>query len=118
MAETLPPPHSSAGPWILMGLGGAAVVGSVVLYAIGIPDVNNAARSCPDRKNCPADVASEGNQGRSLEAAGGVIGGLGLAAVGGGVIWYFLSHRNSDPPAAPTVSLAPGYAGVTIAHTF
>jgi len=80
--------------------------------------VNNAARSCPDRKDCPANIASEGNQGRSLEVAGGVIGGLGLAAVGCGVIWYFLSHRNSDPPAAPTVSLAPGYAGVTVAHTF
>jgi hypothetical protein len=116
--EIVRPSHSNPGPWIVIGLGAAAVVGSVVLYAIGIPDVTTAARTCPDRKGCPADVANEGNQGRSLEATGGLVGGVGLVAIGTGILWYFLSHRNTDPPSVPTVSLAPGYVGVTVANTF
>ncbi len=112
-------PHHGPGaaPWILVGVGGAAVVAGIVLYAVGIPDVNAAVDACPTRSHCTAASADQGNRGRGLELAGGVVGGLGIAAVGGGLLWHFLAHSKDSSPA-PTVSLSPGAASVSFAGRF
>jgi hypothetical protein len=114
-----PPPSKSPGaaPWILVGVGGAAVVTGVVLLGIGAKHVSTADGECPDRK-CPSSSSSAvdlGNGGRTLEGVGGVLGGVGIAAAAAGLIWHFTA------PSTPTQGgarvdpvFAPGYAGVTV----
>ncbi len=112
------PQHSTgAGPWVLVGIGGAAVIGSIALYAAGISDVSSAADACPTRVECQPDVAKKGNDGRSLEAVGGIVGGVGLAAIGAGVLWYVLSQKSEHGTTA-MVTLVPGYAGLGAVGTF
>ncbi len=105
-------------PWILVGVGGAAVVGGLVSYLVGVGDVSAAAKSCPDRRLCAQDVASQGNDGRTLETAGVIVGGVGLAAVVGGLYWHFVENVSSSPGqggARVEPVIAPGYAGITLA---
>src|SRR3984957_11375577 len=64
------PRKASPGPWIVTGIGGAAIIGGVVLYIVGSGDVSSAANACPTRKLCAPSVASQGNDGRTLKAVG------------------------------------------------
>lgn len=110
----------TAAPWVVVGVGGAAVVGGIVLYAVGSSDVSTAQNRCPSRSNCPKSVADQGNSGRTLETVGGVLGGVGLAAVVGGLAWHFLEPTSSTPASAALVSpvVAPGYAGLAVGGAF
>ncbi len=123
-----PPRKSSAGPWIVGGIGAASLIGGVVLYVVGSSDISSAVSVCPSRMGCPASVASQGNQGRSLKTAGAIVGGVGIGAVAAGLIWLFVEKPASAAtgsaawqggplrPTGPVVTpvLSPGYAGVEV----
>ncbi len=109
----------SAAPWVVTGIGGAALIGGVVMYVVGSGDISSALSSCPTRSDCAPEVASQGNTGRSLKTAGFVAGVVGLGAVAAGLTWYFVEKPSS--PSAPSAGgrfirpeLSPGYAGVTV----
>lgn len=110
----------TAAPWVVVGVGGAAIVGGIALYAVGSSDVSTAQNQCPSRSNCPKSVADQGNSGRTFEAVGGVLGGVGLAAVAGGLAWHFLERTSPAPAPATHVSpvVAPGYAGLAVGGAF
>jgi hypothetical protein len=116
-AATEPQHGAGPAPWILVGIGGAAIVGGVVLYGVGISDVNSAVDACPTRIHCTSAAADQGNRGRGLELAGGLVGGIGIAAVGGGLLWHFLTHGKDTSPA-PTVSFGPQSGSVSFAGRF
>jgi hypothetical protein len=104
-----------------VGIGGAAVVAGVVVYVIGAGDVSSAEANCPNHQCAPGDTASvsKGNDGRTLEAAGGAVLGIGAAAVVGGLIWHFAEKPKPAAPAAfATPVVGPGYAGVGIRGQF
>jgi tetratricopeptide (TPR) repeat protein len=112
-----------AGPRVLVGIGGAAVVTGVVAYAVGAGAVSSAAQACgPMHNDCPpsdsADV-NKGNGGRSTEVVGGVVGGIGLAAAAAGIIWKIVG--SSGAPASGSASVAPvfapGYVGLNLGGT-
>jgi hypothetical protein len=109
---------TSSGPWIVTGFGGAAIVGGVVLYIVGNHDISSAQSACPSRMSCPASVASQGNSGRTLEAVGAVVGGVGVGAVIAGLLWHHFDKPTASGAAGPSgfVSplVAPGYAGVVV----
>jgi tetratricopeptide (TPR) repeat protein len=109
----------SAAPWVVAGIGGAALIGGVVMYVMGSGDISSALSSCPTRAGCAPEVASQGNTGRSLKTAGAIVGGVGLGAVAAGLIWYFVEKPSS--PKAPSggarfirPELSPSYAGITV----
>jgi len=122
-ATAAPPPESgghSVAPWIVVGIGGAAVVAGVVLYAVGNGDVNSAANACPSRVNCAQSVADQGNNGRTLDTVGIIVGAVGLAGVAGGLVWHFLEPTGSSAStgASLTPAVAPGYAGLNLGGKF
>jgi hypothetical protein len=93
------------------------VVTGVALYAVGAPKISTAVSECNGgRAKCAADVAQLGNTGRGLETAGGVVGGIGVAAAAAGLIWYFKSPRSTPSTAgAPLIPVvAPGYVGIAM----
>jgi tetratricopeptide (TPR) repeat protein len=110
------PKHSpGVGPWILVGVGGAALIGGAIMFPVGAGDVSTAADQCPSRKDCAGSVADKGNLGRTLETVGPIVGAAGLVSIGAGLVWL-LTAKPSGAPASGgafvTPVVAPGYAGV------
>jgi hypothetical protein len=112
-----PATTAPAGPWIVMGIGGAAVIAGVVAYVVGSGKVSTAESSCPNRTNCAPSVANEGNDGRSFKTAGVVVGGVGIGAIVAGLIWHQVGKPSPSPASVSGFIrpvLAPGYAGVLV----
>ncbi len=115
-------------PWALFGVGAAAMITGGVLLVVGTTDVSDADNQCPNRM-CPKTDAgnaarSKGNTGRTLETVGGIVGGVGLAAAAGGLIWHFVESSSSGSSGTGGMgglvspSIAPGYAGMSFAGRF
>jgi tetratricopeptide (TPR) repeat protein len=124
-----PPPggeerHHTALPWIVVGIGAAALVPAVILLAVGTGKVNDSFALCPNA-TCPPlpngtqDMAKQAlahqinADGRTLQNAGIIVGIVGVAAIGGGLLWHFIEPTG---PAKTGSSIRPifglGYAGV------
>jgi hypothetical protein len=108
----------SAVPWVLVGVGGAALAAGVVVVALGASDISSAESACgKTRMNCQPSVANQGNRGRTEEPIGFVVGGAGLAAVAAGLVWYFTQTPSGTPTTGSlhlSPFVAPGYAGVSL----
>jgi hypothetical protein len=115
----------SPAPLFVAGGGGILAVAGAIVLAGGMSKVNDAEVACPDRRNCPTEVAESGNAGRNQQIAGGVMLGIGGAAVGAGLLWYVLSSPSTSNGAATPLGRAkaapafgPGYAGIAVGTTF
>ena len=97
-----------------------------VLLATGLKNENDASDKCPSRKNCTQEVTDQGNTARTQEQIGGALLGVGGAAIAGGLIWYFAASPSSGSAQSPShgttaglaPSIAPGFAGVSLAGSF
>jgi hypothetical protein len=124
-----PPPaveaasYHKAGPWIVMGVGLAAVAGGAIAYGIGTSKVSSAEATCgSDHVTCPAtpagtSAASDGNTGRTLDQVGVTVGSIGLAAVAAGLIWHLVERPSEKGLASNHLRvsplLAPSAAGIS-----
>ena len=116
-------------PWILVGVGGAAVVVGVVILATApsLPD------GCdPDTKTCtrrPQDSVADqkdrqdrAGASQSQPVIGGVIAGVGGAFVLGGLLWHFLEPTGPVEKSAAktkvTPQVSPGFAGLSLGGSF
>lgn len=119
---------SGPGPWVLVGIGGAAIVAGAVLLGVGTKQVKDAEAICPQHDRCDdADARALGNRGVILQNAGGGVLGVGLAAVVAGVTWYIIvdvigsdSAARDTPPLAiaPSVVVTPGFVGAGVVGRF
>ncbi|MDP9034620.1 MAG: hypothetical protein M3O50_07410 [Myxococcota bacterium] len=112
---------SHLGPWILLGVGGAAVVTGAVLLGVGAGELSAALKRCPSRTLCAKEDAAQGNSGRTLEAAGVTTGVVGAVAIVAGLVWLVTQPSHPDASAsvwraAPAVGW--GYAGVRLDRVF
>jgi hypothetical protein len=123
----------SAAPWIVVGIGAAAAIAGGVLFGVGSGKVSTAETACPSdstygrphacKPGTPQSVLDDGNTGRSMETIGLIAGGVGLAAVVGGLVWHFVeptapSEPAPTPGARVTPVVGPGYAGVGVGGRF
>jgi hypothetical protein len=143
-----PPFDHSVVPWVVVGVGAAAAITGVVVFALGAKDVSDAEQKCPTHETCTDPAARDtGNTGRTLETAGIVVGAVGIAAAAGGLVWHFMEGppssssgslrvRNGNGAGAPSEEgpranaslrakallphpvLAPGYAGLSVGASF
>lgn len=112
-------PHShGAAPWILTGVGGAAVVGGLVVLLIGNGDISTAESSCGGGRNNCATVAAkdQGNRGITLERVGGAVAIAGAVVLGGGLLWHFLEKPGASQASGAflTPVVTPVYAGLAL----
>jgi hypothetical protein len=125
-----PPPEErkhTAWPWVVTGVGGAAVIAGGALYLVGAGKVSDASKKCPNSV-CPASDPtasadeSEGNTGNTLKSAGAGVFWAGVAVAGGGLLWHFLEPTGPEKSGAPKASftpvIAPGYGGASLAGRF
>jgi hypothetical protein len=93
------PPTRSSAPLVMAGLGGAALVTGLVLVLVGKGQIpSNCSFSSHDCA-APAGDASfdKAKSGVGLMNIGGVIGGVGAAALGGGLVWFFAQTPEPAP---------------------
>lgn len=123
--NTPPPVSTDAGkhtalPWVVVGVGGAAAVAGVVMFAVSEADIKDAENVCPVHDKCGSPSAiDQGNRGRDLQTASFYVLGGGFAVASVGLLWHFLEKPGKSPPAAAVAPVfAPGYAGVGLAGAF
>jgi hypothetical protein len=119
-----------AGPWVVVGGGALVAITGGVLLGVGLErrafafdagckedgDIDTDGDGLPDDKGpvCPDEEStSAANLGRTLPPAGGVLLGVGLLAVGGGILWYVLDSPSDDSAGDVHLDVAagPGFAG-------
>ena len=112
-------------PWIVVWAGGVALAAGAALLAVGLSDVSDAEKVCPNHNACDnADARSKGNSGRSLETIGVIVGGVGVAAVAAGLVWHFVEPTDAVRPASASSKarvspdVRPGYAGLSLVGSF
>jgi len=134
---TQPPPADatndrakrSPGPWILIGVGGAATIVGTIGIIGNKKKVDDADADCRGNRNmCPYEVAKRGNDARTALNVSAVVAGAGVAMVGGGVIWYILDgqrveHANQARSARLRSArveplVGPGVAGLSLSGAF
>ncbi len=123
-----PKAKRSVGPWIVIGVGGAASIVGVAGLLTNKKKLDDATAQCdPGRTNCPEDVARDGNDARSAMQGSGVLLGVGLAAVAGGVVWAVLdgkrvaeANASASLPRRPSLVplVGPELAGLSWAGSF
>lgn len=95
---TPPENEHSVAPWILVGLGGAAVITGVVIFATtperpsNCDEVTQKCTRSPANES-DADLAKDKDQAGQADSQpvlGLVIAGVGAAFVAGGLVWHFL----------------------------
>jgi tetratricopeptide (TPR) repeat protein len=120
----------SPGPWIVIGLGGAAAVVGTIGLVSNKKKLDDADALCGgNRKQCTnSQAVSDGNEARSAMNVSGALAGIGVAAVGVGVIWYVVDGKrvaNANGTAATdwkrprfTPVVGPQVAGFTLSGAF
>lgn len=131
-APSPPEPRAkrSAGPWIVIGLGGAATILGTIGYFSNKQKMDEAVGRCGPggRAMCADDTAVEdGNKARTALTTSGVIAGVGVAAVAGGIVWAVLDGRRvtrenqaARPSRRATLSpvVGPELTGLSLSGSF
>lgn len=113
--------HPREARYLIIG-GGAATAAGVVLAVLGVRKVP---ASCSiSTSHCtapPGDpVFGQAKSAMQLADAGIAVGGLGVAALTGGLVWYYAKARTErNPDAAAVVPIVtPGGAGLAVHARF
>ena len=125
--------HSIA-PWIVTGAGGVVLVTGAVLLIVGAGNVsstndklraagcdpNNPAQKCSSTPAVVNPLNDKLSSAKTTETVGGVLIGVGVAAVAAGLVWHFVFDKpNPDKTAIRfQPALAPGYAGAGVGAAF
>ncbi len=108
-------------PWVVVGGGVAlSIVGSVLL-GVGTAKENDALDQCPQRRCDDPELIDLGNEGISLQVAGGTVLAVGLVAVAGGVVWYLIgsdAFGSANLPVTVNVGATPEFGGLTVSGSF
>ncbi|HET9931014.1 MAG TPA: hypothetical protein VFQ35_10015 [Polyangiaceae bacterium] len=118
VVERVKPPLAAL---VVAGVGGVAAIVGGVLFVTGKSDLAEADDKCPDRNNCgDPQVRADGNSARTRATVGTWLGVGGVAMVGGGLAWYFLSPRTKSTAERQgfTPVALPSYVGLSYRTAF
>lgn len=115
-------------PWVVVGGGAALAIVGAVLLGVGVKKENEAFDLCGGR-SCPSDrqdLIDLGNEGLTLQVAGGTVLAVGLVAVAGGVVWYLIgsnafgtaANEKKKLPFRIDVGATPEFSGLTATGSF
>lgn len=117
-------------PWILVGVGGAAVVAGIVLLATA-PALPPGCSTKADGKDTCDRVEGESAQAykarqdqagsaKNNTLAGGIVAGAGGAVLVAGLLWHILEPTGPETSAKPKLrpETGPGYAGLSFGGSF
>jgi tetratricopeptide (TPR) repeat protein len=102
-------------PWILVGIGGAAVVAGAILMGVGVSEAQRVT-DAPSGSRW-VDLAGAADSANTLWGVGIAAAAVGLAAVGAGIVWALGSgsRAESEPESASArVRVGVGLGSVSI----
>jgi tetratricopeptide (TPR) repeat protein len=130
-SETAPPPPPppptegerpyGIAPWFVAGSGLALSVGGFVMVLVGQGKIDDAEAECPSHSGCSQDAADTGSSGNTLRLVGSIMLPVGLAALGGGIVWQFVFNEPEARSAAGvffTPEVGPNGAGMSAVGRF
>jgi len=121
-----PQGHSTA-PWVVVGVGGAALATGVALFVVGQGKISHSSTTCNPAggtvctsPQAQASASDEQSSGNLFSAVGIVTGVVGAGMIAGGLIWHFKEPTGPAAPtkAAVTPQAGPGYAGMSVGWKF
>lgn len=113
--EAPSPKRSSVAPWVIGGVGLAALGVGVGLYAKSRSIYGEVDDACAGRAVCPSDLQARYDEGRSYNTWANVAIITGSVAVAGAAVWWWTGSTSSDPKAASrrmTIAVTPWSLGV------
>ena len=127
--QPAPRAKRSPGPWIVMGIGGAAAIVGTIGYVSARQKMDEAEKLCgaAGRDQCENQAAvDQGNEARKNLTTSGVIFGIGVAAVAGGAVWWFIDGKRVASAQAGTAArrtavvplVSPELAGLSLSGSF
>jgi tetratricopeptide (TPR) repeat protein len=111
---------SSLVPYILMGVGGAMVVGGVVVGAMAAGKHSELEDKCGP-ETCDPSLESLADEGKTLNITADILLFGGIAAAGTGAVLWFLDSSDdssSEQPVRAAVSCGPGACNGRVAVSF
>jgi hypothetical protein len=100
-------------PWIVAGIGGALAVAGGVLMGVGAADAASVTGAAPGTRW--ADLEGAAGRANGEWGAGLVLLGVGVAALGAGVVWGAVGGGGGESASA-RVGFGPG--SVSVSGTF
>ncbi|CAN5320534.1 hypothetical protein BH09MYX1_BH09MYX1_05030 [soil metagenome] len=134
-ATVTPPPlpdrTHTAGPWVVVAIGGVALIPGVILTIVGQGNYKDASSTCQRNAgglvpgSCgisDKEVSAKQDSALILRGVGiGLLAGGGALVIGG-LIWHFLEPTGPQKPEAATLrfipQVQPGYGGMLLSGTF
>lgn len=86
------------GPWIVVGVGGAALVAGAVLMGLGASEGDRVTNT-PDNASWP-ELQSIASTAQTMWGVGIALIGVGVAAAGGGLVWALVGGGSSNEAQA------------------
>jgi hypothetical protein len=80
----------SAGPWIAIGVGAAAIAGAVVTGVLAGKADDDFTKKCPTLEHCNPALRSSGDKVAHLATATNILVASGAAFIVGGITWRLL----------------------------
>lgn len=134
-AQTAPPLERGVAwkpsimPWILGGVGAAAIVTGGVFFLISLSDESKAddfeklanARTvnANEKNDLLAQADKSNDKAKTNQTIGIIAGSAGVALLGAGIIWAIVDGPPKDPKAARVRPfVGPGIAGGTLSYAF
>jgi hypothetical protein len=82
----------NAGPWVVIGVGGAVAIAAVAMAIVTSIDYGNLSSTCTEGV-CPPGTDLE--TGRTLALTSDILGGVGAATMIGGIVWAIVDATSS-----------------------
>jgi tetratricopeptide (TPR) repeat protein len=111
-------------PWVVMGVGGAAVIVGTIGAVDNKKKIDNVEAKCPMHQCVGGDTESinQGNAARTALNRSVIITTVGGVAVVGGVIWWFFDKKSVDNANQTATRfsplVAPHLAGLSVSGAF
>lgn len=133
-AQTAPPLERGVAwkpskmPWVLGGLGAAAIITGGVFVLVSLSDESKAddfeslaaiRPNANEKNDLLAQAKKSEDNAKTNMTIGLVTGGAGVALLGAGIVWAIADGPPKDPKAARFAPLVgPGIAGGTLTYAF
>ncbi|WP_437314602.1 tetratricopeptide repeat protein [Sorangium sp. So ce385] len=115
-----PPPASSARrtlAFVVGGVGVAALGGSLITGGLAIGAKGDLEQECPDPSRCSDEGMSLSSRGQTLTTTSTVLGAIGLAGLGAGLV-LLLTAPEQGTSVALTPAILPGGGGALLHSRF
>jgi tetratricopeptide (TPR) repeat protein len=100
--EPMTEPQESSfpiGPVIVMGVGGAMMLGSIATGLMASGAQSDLEKECPTRMNCSADLEDTASKGETMALVTDILLFGGIAVAAGGAAWLLLGSGSSESSA-------------------